>query len=277
MAFPVPCPGCRRLVGWNAVRCPHCGLLRPGERWRRRFATWLDPDPAAVVRTIITVNVVMFGLSLVVDPRGMGRTLNPLAFLSPSDRALFVLGATGSLPLGHLGRWWSLVAAGYLHGGLLHLFFNMAALAQLGPFVAREYGPARMFTIYTLGGMAGFLVSWAAGVPFTIGASASVLALVGAGLQYGLARGGFYGRAVFRQLWGWTVGIFLFGLLVPGINNWAHAGGLGVGFALGWLLGFRERVRETPFHRVLGLVCALLTAAVLLWAVAGAVAWRLGI
>jgi len=273
---PILCPHCRRLISSDEPRCPHCGLHAPGMRFRRALLGWLQPGPRDLVRGLITVNVAWFGLSLLVDPAGLGGSLNPLAFLSPSDRGLFLMGATGSLPVLRLGRWWTLLAANFLHGGLLHLFFNMAALAQIGPFVAREYGTARFVALYLITGAAGFLVSVLAGVGLTIGASASLLGLIGAAMYYGRARGGVYGQAVFRQMGGWTVGIFLFGFLLPGINNWAHGGGLAAGFVLGHLLGFRELRPEAPWHRLLALALAGLTALSLLWGLVGALAWRLG-
>jgi rhomboid protease GluP len=60
--------------------------------------------------------------------------------------------------------------------------------------------------------------------------------------------------------------IFIFGLLVPGINNWGHGGGMVAGAALAYLLGYRERKRETLGHRLLGLACGLVTVLVLAWA-----------
>lgn len=53
-----------------------------------------------------------------------------------------------------------------------------------------------MVVIYTLSGMCGFLVSYLAGVGFTIGASAAVCGLIGAALYYGKRRGGRYGQTV---------------------------------------------------------------------------------
>jgi len=47
--------------------------------------------------------------------------------------------------------------------------------------------------------------------------------LIGALLYYGKSRGGIFGQSLFKQLSGWVIGIGLFGLLVPGINNWAMA------------------------------------------------------
>jgi rhomboid protease GluP len=66
---------------------------------------------------------------------------------------------------------------------------------------------------------------------------------------------------------GWVVGLVIFGLLVPGINNWAHGGGLVSGIMLGFLMSYNEQKGETFFHRVLAAVCILSTAIILLWAV----------
>jgi len=79
--------------------------------------------------------------------------------------------------------------------------------------------------------------------------------------------GGYYGEAIYRQATGWIVGLVLFGLLMPGINNWAHGGGLVAGILLGFLLRYEERFEETSLQQTLGAGCMLLTASILLWAV----------
>jgi rhomboid protease GluP len=175
------------------------------------------------------------------------------------------------VPIDRLGRWWTLLAANYLHGGLLHIFFNMMALRQLAPFIAREYGPARLVILYTVGGILGFWVSYLAGVRFTIGASAALCALIGAILFYGRSRGGVYGQAVFKQVGIWALVIFGLGLLLPNINNWGHGGGIVAGALLGWVLGYEEKRAETATHRTLAAICAAATVGVLVWAVVSAV------
>jgi rhomboid protease GluP len=163
-----------------------------------------------------------------------------------------------------------LVSANYLHGGILHIFFNMVALRQIGRLVVQEYGAHRMVTLYTLGGVIGFWISYLAGVSLTMGASAAVCSLIGAALYYGKSRGGTYGQAIYRQVGGWVMGLFLFGFMIPGINNWAHAGGIGAGILMGFLLGYEERSREKFFHKVLAMSCIFITVVTLVWAVVSA-------
>ena len=108
-----------------------------------------------LVKSIITANVLYFAISLIVSAGtgGLG------GFLSPGRTSLMLLGATGTYPIDHFGRYWTLLSASYLHGGILHIIFNLMALKQIAPWASNEYGPNRMFTIYTLGGVFGYVVS----------------------------------------------------------------------------------------------------------------------
>ena len=141
----------------------------------------------------------------------------------------------------------------------------MIALMQLAPLVGTIFGKYRMIVIYTLGGVAGYVLSIAAGVKLTLGASAAICSLLGALLFYGKSRGGGYGQNIFRQIGGWAVGLAIFGFVVPGINNWGHGGGMVAGVVLGFLLGYAERNRENFVHRAMAVVCVAVTGGVLLW------------
>ncbi len=226
------------------------------------------------VQLIIIVNIVFYVFSLLLT-RHLSFSANPLRFLAPGESSLVLLGASGTLPVNELGRFWTFLSANYLHGGILHIAFNMMALRQIGPWATREYGSSRMFTIYTIGGIGGYILSYLAGVPLTIGASAAICSLIGALIYYGKSRGGTYGAMVYREVSGWVIGIFLFGLLVPGIDNWGHGGGILSGMLLGMLLGYNERKEETPFHRNLAMICGLATAVCLAWAAFTATAFWL--
>ena len=268
------CPNCSKLISVAEQTCPHCGISRPGARWKNIFITGGFLQSDQLIKTIIYANVGMYLISLLMNPTRMGLSANPFMFLSPSNGALLLLGSTGTIPIDQGHRWWTLVSANYLHGGILHIVFNMIALRQIGPLVLREYGANRFIGLYTLGGIFGFLVSYFAGVRFTLGASAAVCSLIGSSLYYGKSRGGAYGQAIYKQVSGWVLGLFLFGFLVPGINNWGHGGGIVGGIILGYLLGYYERTRENLFHKSLAGVCIVLTVAVLAWATLSSVYFR---
>lgn len=270
----VLCPNCRKLVSSDEHKCPYCGQPGPGAGWRQTLFMRGLNSPEQFVRVLVWTNGGMFLLSLLMGARQLNMSFNPLGFLSPNSDILLVLGATGTIPIDQLHRWWSLISANYLHGGLLHIIFNMMAVRQLAPFVIREFGLYRMFSIYTLGGVFGFWISYMAGVKMTIGASAALCALIGASLYYGKNRGGTYGQAVYRQVSGWVIGLFLFGFLIPGINNWGHGGGILGGILLAYFLGYHERKKETIGHKYLAVCLGVVTAAVLAWAVITGVYYR---
>lgn len=261
------CPNCRKLISSDEPLCPYCGLSRPGMHnkanfIRNLFATF---DP---VKTIISINIVFFALALLLNPGGIFSSGGgPFEFLSPSNKSLFLLGATGTVPVFHFHRYWTVISASFLHGSILHIIFNMMALAQLGPFVLSEFGLYRFINIYILTGIAGFLASLLFGVSFTIGASASLCGLIGAILYYGKSRGGHYGQAIYKQAIGWVAGLIIFGVLISGINNWAHGGGILSGILFAFLMGYSDKKQETAWHKLLAYGCILITAGVLLWAV----------
>jgi rhomboid protease GluP len=253
--------------------CPYCGLSRPG---LRKILNVFRGSPGKrrpfnALEAIIYTNISFYILSLLLNSSAVGLSANPLTFLSPGNNSLLIMGATGTIPIDGFNRWWTFVSASFLHGGILHIFFNMAALWQLGPFVLREFGFYRFVIIYIAAGIGGFVISYLANIPFTIGASGNICGLIGAILYYGKSRGGSYGEAIYRQAMGWVVGIVVFGLFITGINNWAHGGGLASGTLLGFLIGYRERSRETIIHQVLAIGCIFLTVAILLWTIINAI------
>jgi rhomboid protease GluP len=263
------CPRCNRLVGSNETVCSWCGASRANPWWRIVGLGRGILGDEWLVQLIITANVLFYILSLLLSGY-RGFSASPLNFLSPSDGSLILLGATGTIPVDRFGNFLSFLTANYLHAGILHIVFNMMALRQVAPLVIQEYGANRTFVIYTLGGIGGFVLSYLVGVPLTVGASASLCSLIGALLYYGRSRGGTYGATVFREVRGWVVGLFLFGLLVPGINNWGHGGGILSGIVLGMLLGYSDRRPESHIHRGLAILCAAATVGCLGWtAIAG--------
>lgn len=261
------CPNCRKLISSDEPACPYCGLKYPGAHNAAGFIRnlFLTFDP---VKTIIFVNVVFYIFSLLLNPGAiLSNNGGVFAFLSPSNKSLFLLGATGTIPVFQFHHYWSLISASFLHGSILHIIFNMMALAQLGPFILQEFGLYRFLNIYILTGIAGFIVSLLFGVPFTIGASASLCGLIGAIIYYGKSRGGYYGQVIYKQAMGWVAGLVIFGVLISGINNWAHAGGLLSGLLLASLMGYNDQKQDTAGQKLLATVCVVITTGVLLWAV----------
>lgn len=258
------CPRCRKLISRDEIACPYCGIKRPGRRLPDIFQCW-SATPGEIVRPLIIINVIFFILSLVIAPIHFGTLHNPLSFLAPGNRSLLILGATGSMPVFQMQRWWTLISASFLHGSILHLLFNMVALNYLGPICAELFGLHRFLIIYLVSGAIGFYLSSLAGIPLTIGASASLCGLIGALLFYGISRGGEFGQLVVHQVRGWIIGLVLIGIFLPSINNWGHGGGLLGGLALAALLSYPERRPAGLVIRNLAVAIVGISIAVMLW------------
>ncbi len=263
----VVCPSCGSLVGVTDDRCFRCGRWNPG-LWGfapmlRKLGNDLGFVPIVIGGCSLLYILTLLATVAISGPGAIGAS-GLLSILSPSNGALFLFGASGALPMFGEGRWWTVLSAGWLHGNLLHILFNMLWVRQLAPVVADMYGAGRMILIYTIAGAAGFLLSSAAGASqfslplfygasFTVGASASIMGLLGALVHYGRR----ISTAVYSQALSYAVILFVFGLAMPGVDNFAHAGGFAGGYlASVWLNPLKPERQE---HLIGALVCLAAT------------------
>lgn len=254
----VVCPNCNRLVSVNAKECMHCGRKNPGLFGYGPTLYRILGNINGMTQPIIIVSIVLYVIALAIEPAAMLKSFGLFRLFSPSHEALIKLGMTGSRPI-QFDLWWTVVTAIYLHGGILHIVFNMLWLRNLGNPVEELFGSSRAFIIFTISGVAGFILSNGIGIQFTVGASGSIFGLLGALVYYGRKRGGVIGNAVFRQVAMWAAVMFLFGFMMSGVNNWAHGGGFVGGYLSAYWIGFHEIKKETVWHKLLAILCALIT------------------
>jgi len=256
----VICPSCGKLVGVQDKECFNCGRRNPG--------MW---GFAALFRGAGNIlefgSIVMWGCAalyvatLLIDPRGI--RMSGMSILAPSLNSLLVFGASGAVPVFGMGRWWTVLSAAWLHGGLLHIVFNLLWVRQLAPAASELYGASRTVIIYTIASITGFLLSSFAGLApipflggaaFTVGASAPIFGLLGALVVYG-RRGG--SSHISGQAMTYAVVLFVFGFLMQGVDNFAHLGGFLGGYATArWLDPLRP---ERTDHLVVAVICIALT------------------
>ena len=251
------CPHCGKLIGVDEPQCPFCGTWQPGLFGWAPALQQIVGSQLDLIRLIMTVCFVLYGLSLLVDPGAIARSAGLFSLLSPSSQALYQLGMTGGLAW-QLGWWWTPLTAIYLHGGLFHIAFNVLWIRDLGPEVVDLYGPARAFVLFVFAGAVGFLVSNVASGAPTIGASGSIFGLLAALIVYGRRRGS---RRMSSHIWRWAIVLFIFGLLMPAVNNLAHAGGFAGGWIAASAMRFSDERRESPQMLLLALALIVLTAA----------------
>jgi rhomboid protease GluP len=217
---------------------------------------------------VVGACVTMWVITLLMSGGGLN-TEGFLSALSPNTGVLVMFGASGAYPVFVFKRWWTVLSAGWLHGGLLHVAMNMYWVWQMGPAITELFGSSRTVIIYTIGGIAGFTLSSVAGaylpnVPFlhaaglTVGASAPVFGLIGALYHYGRMGSNIVKQTAISIM----VQAVLFGLLVPNIDNYAHIGGFAGGYFASVFLN--PMSRERGDHAIVAVICLAATVAAIL-------------
>lgn len=242
---PRLCPACGTLVGATSSRCHQCGAnMAFSVAAASRSLGRLLPQTAPVTYAVLSLCCLLYVVSLLATMRLSG-------FAAPSGGlgALFGLGAIDghillrmgeSLPLPYnLAQPWRFITAVFLHGSLLHIGFNMWVLMDIGPTVEELYGSARFLFLFIVTGAFGYVVSSTFGNN-SIGASGALLGLIGLLLAITLGRRSESMRALRSQLISWLIYIAVLGLLMRGIDNFAHLGGFVSGFALGKIMADRQ-------------------------------------
>ncbi len=193
--------------------CPSC-LKRDGQQVMNRQNGFGAAQPYLTM-AIIAVNALIFLAQM-----AGANTLE-------SDFLLNVAPVEGG------GEWWRILTSGFLHGGLIHIGFNMYLLWMLGQSLEQRFGIFTYGATYLaglLGGSLGaMLIEPTASV---VGASGAVFALMG--LVAVLQRKG--GINIWQSGIGGLVLINIMFSFTPGISLGGHAGGLVAGVLSGVLL-----------------------------------------
>jgi rhomboid protease GluP len=262
----VVCPSCGSLVGVRDAQCYTCGRSNPGLWGFGPILRQIGAD-FGFAQIVVGTNVTLWVITLLMSGAGVRVGSNILSALSPSTEVLFLFGASGAIPVFSFGRWWTVLSAGWLHAGLLHVAMNMYWVWQMGPVMAEMLGPSRTVIIYTVGGVTGFVLSSFAGaylpaIPFlhgagfTVGASAPVFGLIGALYHYGRTTSSI----AKQQAQSIIIQAVLFGVLMgnSGIDNYAHLGGFIGGYFTSAFLN--PMTRERGDHVIVAVACLAASA-----------------
>ncbi len=230
------CISCRQLISVSDPICPGCSRKNPSLWGYSRAVRGLGVD-FGFTKIIIWGCVTLYLATLLADLEHI-KNNGIFNLLSPSIRSIWLFGASGSLPVFDRGCWWTVLSAGWLHGGLLHIAFNMAWLNTLALQVAAAFGAGRLVIIYTIAIISGFLASSLAGeflpaslhgAATAIGASGGIFGLLGAVVAYGQTT---KDSAVKQEAWMLAIVMFVIGVITPQVDNWGHFGGFIGGYLI---------------------------------------------
>jgi rhomboid protease GluP len=256
------CPNCRAFISADDRVCPYCEVKLGTRQSVRRESSDLIagfiPHAGFTTFVILLINLGLFAATVVVS---MNQGADS-AIMDVDGRVLVAFGAKFA-PAIAAGQWWRLVTAGFLHGGLIHIFMNSWVLFSVGAQVEETYGTARYLVLYFVSTVLGFLASTYFSPHLSVGASAALFGLIGAMIAAGMRSNTAMGAAIKAQYTQWVIYMVVIGLLpFFNIDTAAHIGGLAGGFALAWLMDTpRTSGRGTDtIWRVLAGLCVALTA-----------------
>jgi membrane associated rhomboid family serine protease len=233
-----------------------------------RSLSRLLPTTSPATYGILSLSCLLYGASLLATVRTSG-------FQAPGGGffGIFNFGAIDIGVLKKLGAsmpWpadlqypWRLVMPTFLHGSLMHIGFNMWVLMDIGPQIEELYGSARYFFIYVVAGAGGYILSGLLGGHVSIGGSASLLGLIGLLLAVTTKRSGASMQMLRSQLIKWLIYIAIMGIVMSGIDNFAHLGGLISGFLIGKVMADRPPMSQQERTRadLLGWTTAIIVIA----------------
>jgi len=260
------------------ANCIRCGRQLPGFSFGKKICQWcvqheayqrgeiVEDAKQPVMRTpwarsgessigltqiIFGINVAVF-LAMVVDT--LIHTYEPASTLMAFSVPHSIHWGANIGVLTFSGEWWRLVTNIFVHGGLLHIAFNMWALWNLGVLCESLYGRWTYATIYLICGLGASLAS-AAWHPYrpSVGASGAIFGLAGALIaalklgEFSVPRSALTGTL--RSLGAFVVYSLLFGFL-PGIDNTAHIGGLVTGLMVGALIALIAPQQDQAPRRI---------------------------
>lgn len=239
--------------GMAPVLCDRCAGVATRRARVGMSTSTLQQAPATTV--LMAINILVF----------IAMVLTSGSLFSFSGQTLVSWGGNYG-PWTLTGDYWRLVTTGFVHGGLIHIAFNMWCLWSLGQLSEKLFGSWITAAVYVLTGVGGSMLSiwWNPG-RLEIGASGAIFGIAGAilsGIKFGnVSVSSWQRRSIFSSLIFFIIINFAFGLS-PGIDNMCHLGGFITGLIFGVPLATASASGKKSFEWATIVLAALVLAGI---------------
>ncbi|MCI8575546.1 MAG: rhomboid family intramembrane serine protease [Bacilli bacterium] len=214
------------------------------EKENKVYESTFKPKKIIVTNIIISICIVAFFITFI----GSSGKLDALSLLKYGANYAPLV-SSGGINI------FRLVTSAFLHGGFLHLLFNMYALFIIGTQVENYVGKGKFIAIYLISAISGNLMSCIFGSSVSVGASGAIFGLLGALLYFGYHYRLYLGSVLKNQIIPLIALNLILGFIMSGVDNAAHIGGLIGGYLSMMVLGINGKTNKTD--RVNG--CIVLT------------------
>ena len=154
------------------------------------------------------------------------------------------------------GEWYRLIAAAFLHGGIIHFYVNMQSLFVVGKEVETVMGKWRFLVIFLGSALTASLMSCVLTNSISVGASGAIFGLLGAFLYFGYHYRLYLGSVLRQQIIPTILLNLIIGFMLPMIDNAAHIGGLIGGYFIAMAVGVKDKSK--PSDRINGIILTLI-------------------
>lgn len=199
------------------------------EEDNRIYSKIFAKKPTNITKILVAINVIMFILSLVLERFDINMTT-----MFANNRILV-----------QMGDYYRLLTSMFLHTNVIHLLTNCYALYIIGSQVEQYLGKAKYLAIYFISGLTGSLLSALLNNAFSIGASGAIFGLLGSLLYFGYYFRIYLGSVLKTQLIPLLVFNLAIGFIIPGIDIFAHIGGLVGGLFATMALGISHKSEKS--------------------------------
>lgn len=179
--------------------------------------------PLIITYALIIINVIIYVISLV----GL-LNINDFSMSYTAIRA---------------GEWWRIITAAFFHNGAIHLFCNMYSLYIIGTQLETVLGKIKFSSVYLISAIVASLFSavlHGVGVA-SVGASGAIFGLMGAMLYFGYHYRLYLGSVMTSQIMPIILLNIFIGFMIPGVDNFAHLGGLIGGLFTAMIVGVKGK------------------------------------
>ena len=218
------------------------------------FTKIFEPKKMIITPIIIALCVLVF-IAMYIWGRGSEDTITLLMF------------GANFRPLIQAGEIWRLATSMFLHIGIVHLVVNMYSLLIIGRQLESFLGKWKFLIVYLGSGIIGSLLSVVIHSSISAGASGAIFGLLGSLLYFGYHYRLYLGAVLKTQVIPIIILNLLIGFMVPGIDNFAHIGGLVGGYLITMAVGIPGRSKKND--RINGIIVLTLLLASLCYMLFG--------
>ena len=216
---------------------------RKTEKKNKVYEDIFKPKPIIVTKILMAICIIYFAFILI----------NTKGELTASNLLKYGANYKGYV---QAGEWYRLFTSIFIHASFIHILFNMYALKIFGFQLESYLGKVKFLVVFIVSGLVGSLASAVMSNAVSVGASGAIFGLLGSYIYFAYNYRLILGNSLKTDIIPVVLINLLIGVLVPGIDIFAHLGGLVAGLFATMAIGVPGKKNTTA--NINGTICLFL-------------------